>query len=169
MHKWIGTVVNERGHAFNHDVAAALRDSGFETRPDVQLGELGGGKELGDVDVLAWRRETGEVWLIECKRLQFDRTVAEIGERLGDYTKGGERRGKRTPIQKHLDRLAYVRAAPAGLSRVIGIPADEMRIRAALVTDSLVPMQFTERMTQLLDRVVDYRGLVTVFSSSAME
>ncbi|MCU4178605.1 hypothetical protein [Bosea sp. BH3] len=165
MHKWIGTVVDERGHAFNHDVAAALRDNGFETRPDVQLSELGGGKELGDVDVLAWRRETGEVWLVECKRLQLDRTVAEIGERLADYTSRGERGGKRTPIQKHLDRIDYVRAAPAGLSRVTGMPVHTMKIHSALVTDSLVPMQFTARMTHLVDRVVDYRNLGSAFSA----
>ncbi len=165
MHKWIGAVVNERGHAFNRDVAAALRELGFEARSDVQLTELGGDRGLGDVDVLAWRAKTGEVWLIECKRLQFDRTVGEIGERLADYTTRGERKGKRTPIQKHLDRVDFLRRAPTGLARVTGIVPDTMAIHSALVTDSLVPMQFTHTMTQLVDRVVDYRNLRSAFSS----
>jgi hypothetical protein len=165
MREWIGAVVNERGHAFNREVAAALRELGFEARSDVQLTELGGNKRLGDVDVLAWRVESGEVWLIECKRLQFDRTVREIGARLADYTTRGEIKGKRTPIQRHLDRVNFIRGAPRGLSGVTGMPTDKMKIHSALVTDSIVPMQFTKKMTHLVDRVSEYRTLRSDFSS----
>ncbi len=166
MEKWIGTIVDERGHAFNHRVADALKAQGFEARPDVKLTELGGGKVLGDVDVLAWSASTGEVWLIECKRLVMDRTVGEIGERLADYTtRGKKKNGKRTPIQRHLDRIVFLQGAPAGLTAITGIPADRLQIRSALVTDSIVPMQFTSRMLDLVDRVTDYRTLAKDFAA----
>lgn len=165
MDRWIGTVVDERGHAFNHQVMAALKKQGFMARSDVQLTELGGDKVLGDVDVLAWSPTTGEVWLIECKRLLMDRTVGEIGERLADYTTRGKRGGKRTPIQKHLDRIAFLQANPARLTALTGIAPTRLLIRSALVTDSIVPMQFTTRMNTLVDRVSDYRGLVDVFET----
>lgn len=159
MKQWIGSVVDDRGHAFNHRVRDALAEQGFEARTDVLMTELGGDKAGGDVDVLAWAPATGEVWLIECKRLLMDRTVGEIGERLADYTTRGKRNGKRTPIQKHLDRVDFVNANPTRLSSVTGIPLDKLVIRSALVTDSLVPMQFTKRMLDLVDRVADFRGL----------
>ena len=39
--------------------------------------ELGAPADLGDVDVLAWNSD-GAIQLIECKRLTFARTIAEI-------------------------------------------------------------------------------------------
>lgn len=166
MERWIGKAVDEHGHAFNHDVAAEMKRLGFEARADVQLTELGGSKALGDFDVLAWSGETGEVWLIECKRLQLDRTVGEIGERLADYTTRGKRNNKRTPIQKHLDRIDYAKDHPEAVARVTGLPVSALKLRSALVTDALVPMQFTTRMQGLVDLAVDYRGLKARFGRS---
>lgn len=163
VERWIGGVVDQRGHAFNRRVAEALRDLGLGAEPDVRLTRLGGGKALGDVDVLAWSRETGEIWATECKRLLLDRTVGEIGERLADYTTPGVRNGKRTPIQRHLDRLAFLRLHRAELARFAGIEEHRLVLKSALITDALVPMQFTSRMTQLVDRICDFRSLSKTF------
>ena len=107
MRSWIGAVTDKLGHAFNETVAARLRDLGWKTRVEVRLTELGAVSELGDIDVLAWRDVTGPVYAIECKRLMHDRTVGEIGRRLRDYTEARVD-GKRTAMQKHVDRLAFL-------------------------------------------------------------
>jgi len=169
MGRWIGTAVNERGHAFNHLVAARFVELGYQARADVNLTELGGGKALGDIDVLAWSAETAEVWLIECKRLLLDRTVGEIGERLADYAEPGMRKNKRTAIQKHLDRIEFIKANPGHISRVTGIPVGSLRLQSALVTDGIVPMQFSARMASLVTQVSDYRGLEAAFLRSPVE
>ena len=79
MKQYIGAVNDERGHAFAHSVADQMRENGWQERSEVQMTELGASADLGDVDVLAWK-PSGNIRLIECKRLQLARTVAEIAE-----------------------------------------------------------------------------------------
>lgn len=164
--RWLGKIVNERGHAFNHSVAAKLEEIGLEAKPDQLMTLFGGKKDLGDVDVLAWDTKTGAVWAIECKRLLLDRTIGEIGERLADYTTRGTRNKKRTPIQKHLDRVDFLRANLAGVAKVTKIPVQDIKLRAALVTDGIVPMQFTKTMSTLVDRTCTFRDLAKQFGTS---
>lgn len=164
--RWIGKVVNERGHAFNHSVAARLREIGFEVLSDQLMTKFGATKDFGDIDVLAWNRNSNEVWAIECKRLLLDRTVGEIGERLADYTTRGTRHKKRTPIQKHLDRVEFLRANIGPLASLTRIPNNQILLKSALITDRIVPMQFTKKMTSLVDRTCDYRSIEQVFGSA---
>ncbi|MEH7906218.1 hypothetical protein V7798_00755 [Rhizobium laguerreae] len=156
--KWIGKVVDQRGHAFNHSVAARLTELGLTALPDQLMTQFHGKKELGDVDVLAWNKE-GDVWIIECKRLLLDRTVGEVGERLADYTTTGMRNGKRTPIQKHLDRISFFKNDPGVLTKLTGIAPAKIRLRSALVTSGIVPMQFAKAMSQLVNIATDYRSM----------
>lgn len=162
--RWLGKIVNERGHAFNHAVAERLSALGLNARPDQLMTLFGASKDLGDIDVLAWSSE-GTVWVIECKRLLLDRTVGEVGERLADYTTRGKRNGKRTPIQKHLDRVAFMQGNLSGLSLLTGIEEAKIVLRSALVTDSIVPMQFAKSMASLVDVATDYRSIGETFAS----
>ncbi len=155
MKKWIGAAVNAEGHAFNHTVADAFKGLGFDARTDVKMTELGGAPVLGDIDALAWQSDTGVVYAAECKRLLFARTVGEVGERLREYTSVAAPSDNRTPIQKHLDRMTFLRSALPALAKVTGIPAGKIILRSALVTDYLVPMQFSKQASQLVDVVSD--------------
>lgn len=49
--------------AIAQSVAEQLHRDGWQTRGEVQMTELGGPAELGDVDALVWRR-SGEIQLI---------------------------------------------------------------------------------------------------------
>lgn len=167
MRSWIGTAVNREGHAFNHRVAAQLTAAGWQTRADVKLTQLGGGQELGDVDVLAWHPTTGLVLAIECKRLQKARSIGEIGERLHEYATLAPTGGKRTPIQKHLDRLTFLRAEPNGLVALTGISVERMKLRNVLVTDHLVPMQFSRKAMAMVDQIEEFSNLTLAFAHPA--
>ena len=158
MRTWIGAAVDEGGHNFNHRVAARLRELGWAAQPEVKLTLLGGTSDLGDVDVLAWHLDSGVVYAIECKRLLFARTIGEIGERLVEYTSVSST-GERTPIQKHLDRMSYLTANVHRLSTFTSIDVANLQLRAALVTDYLVPMQFSERAMAMVDIVTDFAAL----------
>lgn len=166
VNRWLGKIVNELGHAFNHSVATKLQEIGLDAQPDQLMTLFGGKKELGDVDVLAWDKKTGAVWAIECKRLLLDRTIGEIGERLADYTTRGTRNKKRTPIQKHLDRIDFLRSNLTAVASITKIPAADMKLKSALVTDNIVPMQFAKTMSSLVDRTCTFRDLAKEFGSS---
>jgi hypothetical protein len=162
MRAWIGGAVDRHGHEFNRTVAKRLGSLGWQTRSELSLTTIGGNAELGDIDVLAWRPDRGVAYAVECKRLLFARTMGEIGERLLEYTSLAEN-GGRTLIQKHCDRMAFLNANPAQLSALVMISADRLQIRSALVTDYLVPMQFSARAKEFVDVVTDLALLAESF------
>ena len=154
----IGRAADRNGHEFAHKVAARLGELKWKTAREVRLTRFGGDGALGDVDVMAWQQGTGLVYAIECKSLRFDRTLREIGERLEEYS--GETVGvKRTPLQKHLDRISCLNANRERLAEFTGIAVDRLQLRSGLVTEQLVSMQFGETAREMLDLVADYELL----------
>lgn len=136
MKKYIGTVSHERGLAFNKTVAKAFRNKGWETRVEVQMTELGAPAELGDIDVLAWK-PTGDVLLIESKRLQFARTIAEIAgicQRFRGDTKDD--------LDKHVRRVSWLKQNAGNIERIVGFKPQQDRIDVRLVTNTHVPMMY---------------------------
>lgn len=158
----IGRAADRNGHAFNRKVAERLDELEWTTKQELSLTRLGGNEDLGDIDVLAWRPRNGLVYVVECKSLRFDRTCGEIGERLTEYASGSFD-GKRTPLQRHLDRVSYLEANQEQLSNLTGIPVEQLQLRSALVTEQLVPMQFAGIAREALDLVTDYELLEEAF------
>ena len=154
----IGRAADRNGHDFARRVAERLGALQWKTKGEVRLTRFGGAKSLGDVDVLAWQPATGLVYAVECKSLRFDRTCGEIGERLKEYSAGNVD-GKRTPLQKHLDRISCLEANRQRLADFVGVPVDRLQLRSALVTEQLVSMQFSGEAREVLDLVTDYEQL----------
>ena len=161
----IGRAADRNGHEFARRVTERLGELRWKTEQEVSLTRLQGEALLGDVDVLAWQPVTGLVYAIECKSLRFDRTCGEIGERLAEYSDGTVD-GKRTPLQKHLDRISYLEANRERLADLVGIPVDRLQLRSALVTEKLVSMQFSGKAREMLDLVTDYELLEATLSDS---
>lgn len=158
MVSWVGGAADRNGHEFAHRVAAKLKECGWKVRTQLQLTFLGGQAEHGDIDVLAWKPSTGLVYAIECKSLSTDRTVGEIGERLAEYMPISED-GTRTPTQKHVDRFSYLKSNENSLAALCQISTERLELRSALVTEKLMPMQFSEIILQTLDLVIDFDQL----------
>ncbi len=147
MRQYIGAVNSERGHAFARLVADQLRENGWQARNEVQMTELGSSAKLGDVDVLAWK-PSGEIQLIECKRLQLARTVAEVAEICRRF------RGEaKDDLDKHVRRINWIRANPAGLQRIVGFVPDPARIDDRLVTNTHVPMMYLTSLPIEADKI----------------
>ena len=147
MKKYIGAVNSERGHAFAKSVASQLRESGWEARNEVQMTELGGSAELGDVDVLAWK-PSGEIQFLECKRLQLARTVAEVAEICRRFR--GEAKDE---LDKHVRRVNWVRTNPSALQGIVGFVPDPVRIYDRLVTNTHVPMMYLTALPIEADKI----------------
>ena len=140
MKKYVGKVNDEKGHAFARSVANKLQENGWHTRNEVQMTELGASAELGDVDVLAWK-SSGEIQIIECKRLQVARTIAEIAEICHRFR--GEAKDE---LDKHVKRVEWIRTNATGLQRIVGFPPDPSNIDDRLVTNVDVPMTYLKSL-----------------------
>ena len=137
MRHYIGTVNHEKGHAFARLVSARLREKGWQTRVEVQMTELGGSAELGDVDVLAWKKLGGKIKIVECKRLQLARTVAEVADICRRFR--GEARDE---LDKHIQRINWIRSNPAGLRHIVDFVPNPAHIDDRIVTNIQVPMTY---------------------------
>ena len=138
MRRYLGSMNDALGHAFTAEVAADLRALGWTTREEVQMRALGASKELGDLDVVAWHEGDGRLLLIECKRLQPDRAIGEIVERLNEF------RGD--ALGKHLRRTDWVRQNIAAVRKRMGLGAFPRDPLPLLVTNFEVPMRFASGM-----------------------
>ncbi|MGD9967484.1 MAG: hypothetical protein AB7Q23_10150 [Hyphomonadaceae bacterium] len=143
MRSWSGRAGNRLGAAFNDELASMLRKRGIEARANVQPSALLGMKtppHLGDADVVAWKPGTTTLWMLEAKDLGLARTSSEVADRLREYSPGQDARGKRSKLQRHLDRVAFVRAHLPYAARLTGFHPTSLR--AALVFSSPQPMMF---------------------------
>lgn len=147
MKRYIGTVNDRRGHAFARSIADALRSKGWHVRTEVQMTELGGSVALGDIDVLAWNQNR-EVLLVECKRLQLARTVAEIAEICRRFR--GEAKDE---LHKHLKRVTWIRDNLSILERIVGFRPDRHQIDDRLVTNTQVPMMYLMSLPINADKI----------------
>ena len=136
MKRYIGSVNNEKGHAFARSVSDQLEEQGWQTRLEVQMTELGAPSKLGDIDVLAWK-PSGEICIVECKRLQLARTVAEVAEVCRRFR--GEAKDE---LSKHLRRVEWIRANPETLQPIVRFLVSQCRIDDRLVTNTDVPLTY---------------------------
>lgn len=134
MRQYIGAVSNERGHEFARSIGNKLDQEGWEVKVEVEMTELGGTAELGDIDVLAWKPGR-EVLLIECKRLQLARTIAEIAEICARF-----RGDAKDELDRHIQRVKWIKANPAGLQKIVGFTPNASQLQDRLVTNVQVPM-----------------------------
>ena len=140
MRQYLGAVNHERGHAFTRLIEHRMRRQGWQVRSLVEMTKMGGRKDLGDIDVLAWK-PNGKIRIIECKRLQFARTVAEVSELCKRF------RGEaKDDLRKHVQRVTWIKENPAGLRHIIGFSANPKDIDDRLVTNVHVPMTYLESL-----------------------
>jgi hypothetical protein len=144
MKKWIGHANNIQRTEFNSSVSARMEELGWRTRKEVTLTSLLGrplDRNYGDIDVLAWRPDLGRVLAIECKDLQFNKTLGEVAEQLSDFR--GEIRpdGKADHLKKHLDRLNVLAAHAAEIAKGLKL-GSPMKLEGHLVFRNPVPMKF---------------------------
>ena len=132
----IGKINDQLGHAFEKKVAERFRESDWRSRRRVPMSELGAPAELGDIDVLAWK-EDGQVHVVECKRLQLARSVAEIAGVCRKFS--GEARDE---LHKHLRRVEWIQGNPTSLKWIVGFAPELEKMDDWIVTSNRVPMTY---------------------------
>jgi len=156
MDQHLGEIANRKGHSFAKRVYEKCLRAGLDAGLEIQLTELGAPRkpDLGDIDVLAWNAQTGQVFLIECKRLKKALTPRDVIQRLDEF-KGNE--GDR--LGKHVRRIEWIENNLDGLSAFTGISSDSMVMVPMLVTSDRVPMKFVSAINFPSDWVVPIQDL----------
>jgi hypothetical protein len=149
MCKWIGHANNVQRTEFNSTVALRMRELGWQAAPEVKLTKLLGrslDRNYGDIDVLAWRPELGRVLAMECKDLQYNKTLGQVAEQLADFRGELQSDGKPDHLRRHLDRLDVLNAHRLDVAKALKLTSP-IQMEGHLVFRNLVPMQFSwERM-----------------------
>jgi hypothetical protein len=153
MRKWIGCANNVQRLEFNSVVADRMRELGWQVQKEVKLTGLFGKlleRNYGDIDVLAWLPESGRVLVMECKDVQYNKTIGEVAEQLSDFR--GEIRpdGKPDHLKRHLNRLEVLAAHGALISQKLKL-ASPIKMEGHLVFKNPVPMRFA--WNQMVSRV----------------
>jgi hypothetical protein len=144
MSKWIGHANNLQRTEFNSTVAGRMKELSWQAEPEVKLTKLlnrSFDRDYGDIDVLAWNSDSGRVLVMECKDLQYHKTIGEVAEQLSDFRGLIRPDGKRDHLRKHLDRLEMVHLYPNLIRKALKIPV-ALQIEGHLVFKNPVPMQF---------------------------
>lgn len=146
---WIGATNKKQGEDFNERVAERFRKFGWNAKANLSDGEiLNRAKDpsFGDVDVLAWSSQTGEVLVIECKDLSLDKTFGEIARRLAKYRGATTLEGRRDELRRHLDRYEALERDQTALARFIG--GNVTQLKPVLLFSQPTPLQFYDNVTK---------------------
>ena len=136
MRRYIGSINNKLGRDFEKEVAAQFEGNHWNVRRRLRLSVLGAPAELGDIDVLAWKAD-GQVLVIECKHLQFARTVAEIANVCKRFR--GEARDE---LDKHLQRFKWIKENASSLKQVVSFQPKVSQLDDRIVTSVPVPLSY---------------------------
>ena len=155
MRAWAGREGDIRGAKFTQEVAVQLQEQGWEVQTEVKISKILQRKldrDYGDVDVLAWHSPTSRVLVIECKDVQFKKTLGEISEQLADFRGELRPNGKPDYLLRHLDRMEVLRGDAGAVAAHLGLPTSELTLESHLVFRNPVPMKFA--LAKLSERVL---------------
>ncbi len=139
MKVYVGDTRRRIGRAFEEEVSERLRSLGWHTETNVEMSSLGAPTRLGDIDVLAWRLEGTDLYVIECKSLIPRGTTYEVVEELRAF------RGKANDrLGKHLARVEWLRDNRELLATHRADVGGHTRMVPMFVTNRDVPMRYRD-------------------------
>lgn len=164
MKSYLGSIAYKKGSKFTRLCGSELETILPDLRVEVNLTEMGAPQipDLGDIDVLAWNKVSGQVFLIECKRLKTALTTRQVIQQLEDFKGGVE---DQNYLSKHQRRVRWLEQNPAGVSKITGIPEDSILWVPLLVTSGRVPMAFVDAVDFKKEQVVPFQELMTTVAS----
>jgi hypothetical protein len=167
MRSWRGKVTDAKGTAFNAEVADKLREVGWQAKSDVNVSSILGSlyKPLGDIDVLAWDKDASRVLVIECKDLQFSKTLGEIADQLVEFRGALRANGKPDLLLRHLRRIEAITSNPDAVTKFLGMSA-QIEPEGVMVFRKQVPMEYVWDRLESQVRLCLFNQLIETFYRS---
>jgi len=161
MKRWKSKVDGSRGEKFELKVLDKMASFGWSTEHSVNITKIFGrsfDRNYGEIDVLAWKPQTSEVLIIECKDVQYRKTPGEIAEQMSDFLGDYNDKGKPDLLRKHLDRVELLSENLDTIYKYCKM-SGPVKIHSLLVFRNPVPMQFAwDKYKEICD-IVDYNSL----------
>lgn len=167
MKSWIGTVRDKKGHEFNDHTKIRFEELGLSAESDVKVSKIlqrKMEKDFGDVDVLAWNKESGIVYLVECKDLEFSKTQGEIAKQIYEFRGQVRHDGKDDRLKKHLERCRTLKENSAALMKYLNIQTLR-EIHIVLLFKQVVPIPFHNPINELPIKIVFFDELNVLLNS----
>jgi hypothetical protein len=157
MCAWITDARHKNGNALEQETAAEFRKLGLLAKPSIQMTRFNASSVLGDVDTLAWDANRRRLFVVECKHLLRAGTIGEIGHQLNEFQKavGGF-------IPKLLARREYLQNNLMEVSRVLEADVSNCVVDAAIVTNTIVPLQFMIGLPIRKEKIVPINALANL-------
>ena len=130
------------GHTFNLEVSRVLKEANWCVRANIRLPEVCNrklDKELGDIDVLAWKGNKKQLLVVECKDLFPTLNYSEVAAQLSEY-QGIDVGGRPDKLKKHLTRVEMMEENKSDVRRFTG--QKEVEIVSWMVFSRKTPMQY---------------------------
>jgi hypothetical protein len=141
--EWWGKA--SEGHTFNSEVVAELRAQGWTVEEGIGIPQIINKPttiNFGDIDALAWREDSDDILVIECKDLSFSRNYSEAAALLSTFQGQTDEKGKRDKLRLHLDRVEFARENIVSFRDFSGRKQGE--ITSCIAFSGIVPMQFAK-------------------------
>ena len=152
MKSLYGKVNGEKGSEFNKRVANKFNSLGWNFRENINMSQIQAPKNLGDIDVLAWKKH--QVLVVESKRLQQARNINEIINSLQRF------RGENNDLlQKHINRVNWIRSNFHSIKEIVGFLPNQNTLKGVVITNILIPSQYADSLPVSSNSILQIKDL----------
>lgn len=141
--EWWGKA--SEGHSYNSSVVEELQALGWSVHEGIGIPQIINRPtdiNYGDIDALAWRADSNDILVIECKDLSLARNYSEVASLLSTFQGKADTKGKRDKLRLHLDRVEIARENLSAFRKFTGLSQGE--IVSCIAFSGVVPMQFAK-------------------------
>ena len=161
----LGIFESKKGRVFNEEVRSFLQKvPGLTVWPkDVSIktkGNLIADSDYGDIDVLAYDKNTNILYSIECKNTNTAKNVREMKKEIDDYLGRGDNQAKdqkKALVLKHLRRHQWLVNNIDQVTTFIGATKTPI-IKSMMLTASVIPTSYLKKLTSPLS-ILNYPEL----------
>ncbi len=159
MKRYLGSIAQKKCRDFEEKVGAKMGEIISNKRVRILMTELGApvDPDLGDIDVLAWNSKTGVVLLVECKRLKNALSVPQVIQQLEEFR--GDSANPNDSLAKHQRRVDWLKDNPNGVSKITGIPCEQICWTSLLFTSGRVPMSYLNTTSFSKEQTIPFQEL----------
>ena len=152
LSKLLGRFESAKGAAFNEEVRVWLKQNtqlrvwGYDVTMK-PTGALATPEDYGDIDVMAYDKETNVLYSIECKNTNTAKNAREMKKEMDDYLGRGENREKdkkKALVLKHLRRHKWLVENVDKVKKFANLDSNPI-VKSLMLTSEVIPTSYLRK------------------------